>query len=31
LCRVLMKEIFELKMKKADKAEISERKIQVAS
>jgi hypothetical protein len=26
-----MKEIFELKMKKADKAEINERKIQVAS
>jgi hypothetical protein len=31
LCRVLMKEIFELKMKKADKAEINERKIQVTS
>jgi hypothetical protein len=26
-----MKEIFELKMKKADKAEINERKIQVIS
>jgi hypothetical protein len=26
-----MKEIFELKMKKADKAEINERKIQVTS